>query len=242
MAFYVYCKIPFKESGKENPVIQHYAQIIGRSPSALNMKVGNIGRLDPDLRGKGITGLAHGAKMEEEVWEEFSAAPNQLAYESERIIAEWQGKTLEESMELDSLSLPLGKEREAVVKQRVNQHFFRMAVLGAYNHRCCVSGVGNTDLLEACHIMDWSDDRDNRTNPKNGLCLNPFFHKAYDKSLIGISPDLVIHISDELLATTREGKFLTYLKDLEGEKITLPERFLPEKDLLQMRYEQFKKQ
>ena len=78
-------------------------------------------------------------------------------------------------------------------------------------------------------------------NPKNGLCMNPFFHKAYDKLLIGISPDLVITISDELLTKTYEGRFLTYLKGLQGRKITMPDRFLPEKDFLQMRYEQFKK-
>lgn len=30
--------------------------MLGRSPSALNMKVGNIGRLDPDLKEQGITG------------------------------------------------------------------------------------------------------------------------------------------------------------------------------------------
>ena len=39
--------------------------MIGRSPSALNMKIGNIGRLDPELKKKNITGLTHGAKMEE---------------------------------------------------------------------------------------------------------------------------------------------------------------------------------
>lgn len=141
VAFYVYCKVPFKESGKENPIIRHYAQILGRSPSALNMKVGNIGRLDPDLRKKGITGLRHGARMEEEVWKEFSSAPERLAYESERIIAELQGKTLEERMGLDTHALPSGKEREAVVKQRVNQQFFRTAVLSAYNNKCCVSAL-----------------------------------------------------------------------------------------------------
>lgn len=41
-----------------------YANMIGRSPSALNMKIGNIGRLDPELKKKDITGLTHGAKME----------------------------------------------------------------------------------------------------------------------------------------------------------------------------------
>ena len=52
-------------SSKTNPIIIDYANMIGRSPSALNMKIGNIGRLDPELKKKNITGLTHGAKMEE---------------------------------------------------------------------------------------------------------------------------------------------------------------------------------
>lgn len=67
VAFNVYCKIPFNNSSKTHPMIIEYAKILGRSPSALNMKVGNIGRLDPDLKKRGITGLVHGAKMEKEI-------------------------------------------------------------------------------------------------------------------------------------------------------------------------------
>ena len=72
IAYNVYCKVPFKSSSKSNPTIIKYANIIGRSPSALNMKVGNFGRLDPELKQQGIVGLAHGSKPEEEVWAEFN--------------------------------------------------------------------------------------------------------------------------------------------------------------------------
>jgi len=72
VAFNVYCKIPFKSSSKTNPTIIKYANIIGRSPSALNMKVGNFGRLDPELKKQGITGLVNGSKLEEYIWDEFN--------------------------------------------------------------------------------------------------------------------------------------------------------------------------
>lgn len=39
VAFSVYYKIPFKSSSKTHPMIIKYANILGRSPSALNMKV-----------------------------------------------------------------------------------------------------------------------------------------------------------------------------------------------------------
>ena len=68
VAFNVYCKVPFKNSSKTNPTIIKYANIIGRSPSALNMKVGNFGRLDPELKKQGIVGLGNGSKLDEIVW------------------------------------------------------------------------------------------------------------------------------------------------------------------------------
>ena len=40
-----------------------------------------------------------------------------------------------------------GREREVVVRQRVNQQFFRDAVLTAYLNQCCVTGITNTPLL-----------------------------------------------------------------------------------------------
>jgi len=86
IAFNLYCKIPFKDSSKTHPEVIKYARIIGRSPSALNMKIGNIGRLDPSLKRQGITGLTHGAKIEADVWQEFYDNPEALAYESERLI------------------------------------------------------------------------------------------------------------------------------------------------------------
>lgn len=69
IAFNVYCKIPFKKSSKTHPLVVKYAKIIGRTPSALNMKIGNIGRLDPDLQRQGITGLTNGATMEKNCME-----------------------------------------------------------------------------------------------------------------------------------------------------------------------------
>ena len=241
VAFNVYCKVPFKCSSKTHPMIIKYAEILGRSPSALNMKVGNIGRLDPDLRKQGITGLAHGAKMEEEVWNEFYGNPEYLAFESERIIARLSNQNIEISTAIKTDDLPRGEERSVIVKQRVNQSFFRAAVMSAYNFHCCISGVNVPELLEACHIVDWSQDEQNRINPKNGLCMNPFFHKAYDKHLLGITPDMKIVVSEELQHGATESSFSNYLRKLNGRSILLPDKFLPHKELLEIHYERFRK-
>ncbi len=241
VAFNVYCKIPFKNCSKTHPMIIRCAKILGRSPSALNMKIGNIGRLDPDLREQGIMGLIHGAKMEEEIWNEFYGNPELLAFESEKIIAKLSNQSIEVSAAIKIEDLPQGIEREVIVKQRVNQSFFRSAVMSAYNFHCCISGVNIPELLEACHIVDWSQDAQNRTNPKNGLCMNPFFHKAYDNNLLGITPDLKIVVSEELQCHSKIESFSNYLKILNGRSILLPDHFFPQKELLAIHYNQFLK-
>lgn len=217
-------------------MIIKYAQIIGRSPSALNMKVGNIGRLDPDLKERGITGLVHGAKMEEQIWEEFYGNPELLAYESEKIIAQLSNTSIENSTAIKVDDLPQGLERTVLIKQRVNQSFFRSAVMSAYNFRCCISGVNAPQLVDACHIVDWAEDINNRTNPKNGICLNSFFHKAYDKFLLAITPDGLIVVSEKLFQSATEWSFYNYLKEINGRKILLPDKFIPERDFFAAHY------
>ena len=95
VALNVYCKIPFKDSKASHPLIKKYAEIIGRSPAALNMKVGNLGRFDPVLKERGITGLSQGSKLDKEVWDDFFDNPEKLAYESEKILAELKGQTID---------------------------------------------------------------------------------------------------------------------------------------------------
>lgn len=240
VALNLYCKIPFKDSRATHPLVKQYAELIGRTPAAMNLKIGNLGRLDPTLRARGITGLSNGSKLDEVVWNEFMTNPDYIAFESERIIAEYKKQEIEISSEIDIDSLPVGDERKVIVRQRVNQKFFRDAVLTSYNYQCCISGISDMSLIEACHISPWSDDIKNRTNPQNGLCLNSFFHKAFDHFLFTIAPDYTIDISEKLLDTTSDGKFKDYLYGINGNPIQLPERFVPDTYLLMQHYEQYK--
>ena len=130
IAFNVYCKVPFKQSSKSNPIIIKYARILGRSPSALNMKIGNLGRLDPALKEQGIVGLSNGSKMEEIVWNEFHGNWEKLAYESELLVAQLQNKDISDSIELNHFNR-VGLDKDAVVKKRVNQNFFRSTILSS---------------------------------------------------------------------------------------------------------------
>lgn len=242
IAFNVYCKIPFKSSSKTNPIIIKYANLLGRTPSALNMKIGNFGRLDPELKKQGITGLIHGSKLEEEVWNEFYGNWDDLSYESERLIADYMDESIDKISTINSDNLPQGEDRETIIKRRVNQSFFRSAVLASYNLKCCVTGLSIPDLLTACHIKPWTLDEKNRTNPHNGLCLNELHHKAFDKGYFTISPNYDILVSNYLKDFLPDSSIYEYFIRYDGNKIHLPDKFLPSKEFLSYHYEEvFKK-
>lgn len=196
------------------------------------MKIGNFGRLDPELRDAGITGLIHGAHLEEEVWNEFNGNWEKLAFESEALIAKFQNKTIEEVQKIEVDDLPPGKERLNIVKTRVNQSFFRSAILSAYNLRCCITGLPTSNLLVASHIKPWSVDKLNRTNPRNGLCLNALHDKAFDNGYITVTPDYRVLISEQF-QSSEEPIIQTLFKAYQNEKILLPDKFLPSKEFLE---------
>jgi len=236
IAFNVYCKIPFKSSSKSNPTIIKYANILGRTPSALNMKIGNFGRLDPELKKQGIVGLTHGSKQEEEIWEEFNGNWEKLVFESELLIAKFLNKPIEDVLDIEIDDLKKGLDREAFVKQRVNQSFFRSTVLSSYYFRCCITGLSIPDFLIASHIIPWSKDIENRLNPRNGLCLNSIHDKAFDKGYITITPDYKVKISNAFKEFENEKAVNDFFLKFENKTISLPDKFLPSKEFLDYHY------
>lgn len=236
IAFNVFCKIPFKSSSKSNPTIIKYADIIGRTPSALNMKVGNFGRLDPELKKQGIVGLAHGSKLEDEVWNEFNGNWEKLAFASEQLIAKFSNQSIEEISDIEVEDIREGIDREAIVKHRVNQKFFRSTILSSYNFRCCITGLSIKDFLVASHIVPWSKNANHRLNPRNGICLNSIHDKAFDKGFITITPEFNIKVSDALAKFENEKSVQDFFLKYENKKIYLPNKFLPTKDFLDYHY------
>jgi predicted restriction endonuclease len=56
----------------------------------------------------------------------------------------------------DEENIKMGLDRKIVVKRRVNQSFFRSAILSAYHLKCAITGLSIPDLLIASHIKPWS--------------------------------------------------------------------------------------
>ncbi len=228
VAFNLYCRIPFGRIHIRNPEIIDLAKALGRTPSSVSWKLANLARLDPALQKRQIRGASHGSKAEEEIWNEFHQDWDAFAFESQRLMAQLKGIPPEALVPPEIF--PEGKTREAIVKTRVNQAFFRSAVLAAYGCKCCVTGLSIPELLTASHIVPWRSDTKNRTNPRNGLCLNAIHDKAFDCGLITVTPDYRVRVSNVLKKSSHSGDnirqslFLKY----EGERIVLPSRFLPD--------------
>jgi putative restriction endonuclease len=234
LAFNLYCKIPFGTIHNRNPQIIALAKVLHRSASAVSWKLANLARLDPSLQERNIAGASHGSKLDIEVRDEFIADWPRLAYESERLLAKRQSRRIEEVSGIEVQGLPrAGKERQAMVMQRVNQNFFRKSVMAAYNGKCCVTGLSVPQLLVASHIVPWSKDEANRVNPRNGLCLNALHDRAFDAGLITITPEFRVRTSpvlgkyiDDLASRNLLGRF-------DGRRMRLPEKFLPDQEFLE---------
>lgn len=244
VALNVYCKIPFQKASNNNPVLIRTAKLLGRSVNSVKMKVGNFGNLDPTLKAQNISGLSHISKLDKEIWDDYYNHWDKLAYDSEKIIANLSETSIEISSGIDIDNLPVGIERETIIRQRINQYFFRNVVLTSYNFRCAITGLACVDLLEACHIANWANDTANRTNPTNGICLNSLFHKAYDKNYLGVSPDFIIKFSDRIFEglAIENSSLRDFISSYNGKKLILPNRFLPDRDLLDQRYNEFLQQ
>jgi putative restriction endonuclease len=242
VALQLYCKIPFNKVSSRHPDIIRIAKIIGRSPNSVKMKIGNFGNFDPELKKRGIVGLGNTSKLDKLIWKEFNSDWNNLAYESEILISKFTKQPIEKVAEINLEDIPLGKEREAIIKQRVNQSFFRSTILSSYNLKCCITGLSIPDFLVASHIIPWSKDEKNRLNPHNGLCLNSIHDKAFDKGFITITSEYKVKVSKFFNDYKKENAVAELFLKYENQPIILPDKFTPSKDFLEYHHKNiFKK-
>lgn len=59
---------------------------------------------------------------------------------------------------------------KAEINIRLGQSEFRRKVLKNFNNQCCLTGITESNLLVASHIVPWAMDKLHRGNPANGLC------------------------------------------------------------------------
>lgn len=115
--------------------------------------------------------------------------------------------------------------RNNVFKQRIPQ---------IYDYTCCISGLRvrspqGHSLIDACHIIPFSQEHDDTIG--NGIALCPNLHRAFDNGLITIDTDYRVVVSQGFT----ENVSMYSVRQFENKKILLPEneKFHPRREVLQ---------
>lgn len=133
---------------------------------------------------------------------------------------------------------PEGMERYGapqVVRPRLGQGAFRLAVTDAYERRCAVSGEKTLPILDAAHIRSYGEGGEH--DPANGLLLRTDIHRLFDLGYVTVSEDRRFEVSHRLKADFDNGR---HYYDLHGAEVRGPQRgyAAPRADMLAWHREQ----
>lgn len=131
------------------------------------------------------------------------------------------------SVDIESCGDQPDQARRAYVtrlaRQRLHQLAFRHRVLRAYRESCTMCRLRHPELLDAAHILPDSHPEGEPVT-SNGLSLCKLHHAAFDRNVVGIRPDLVIEVRDDILKEI-DGPMLRFgLQDLQGKKLMVVPR------------------
>lgn len=91
-----------------------------------------------------------------------------------------------------------------LVRPRLGQGTFRIAVMDAYNRTCAVTGEHSLPALEAAHIRSYT--REGPHEVSNGLLLRADFHRLFDQGYVTISPNYRLEVSPRLKEEYQNGR------------------------------------
>ena len=235
LAFNLYLKIPFGKMHSTNKDVIHLANLIGRTPNSIALRLVNFASVDPVLKARGIKGMDGGTKIVQPIWDEFYHNQEELVFLSEQILAQKENTSIENKYQelLFDIKDLKGEDTIRQVKTRVNQSVFRQMVLANYSAKCAITGIDIPELLLASHIMPWSINEEHRLNPENGICLSALYDKAYDKGIIGITPNYEVIFSTSLKSKKETSFYKNNFAPIENLKISEPLKYLPKKEFLE---------
>ena len=151
---------------------------------------------------------------------------------------------LDPALGLQDEGEPFGELKKSYVatevQRRIHQGAFRERVLRAYRNQCAFCALQHVELLDAAHI---TPDGALHGEPvvSNGMSLCRLHHAAFDRLLLGVHPDYVIHVRPDILDEI-DGPMLKHgLQGLQGQRILVPSRRVdrPDEGRLEVRWERF---
>lgn len=127
-------------------------------------------------------------------------------------------------------------------KRRLHQPVFRSTVLRAYRSKCAVCSLAHKELLDAAHIVP-DRDKGGIASVINGLALCKIHHAAFDANILGIRPDLVVQVREDILEEV-DGPMLRHgIQERHGQRLmAVPNARseMPDPRLLEIAYDRFK--
>lgn len=116
-----------------------------------------------------------------------------------------------------------------LVRPRLGQGAFRVAVTDAYERACSVTGEHSLPALEAAHIRPFANEGPHAIS--NGLLLRSDLHRLFDRGYLTVTPEHHLEVSPLLKQHFDNGK--SYYP-FHGQSIILPPRAVdaPDKDFL----------
>ena len=125
-----------------------------------------------------------------------------------------------------------GAERygaEMMVRPRLGQGLFSLAVREAYGGACAVTREHSLPVLEAAHIKPYGQGGEHRID--NGILLRRDLHSLYDRGYVTVTPDYVFRVGGRLREEFSNGR--SYY-EINGTVIELPANagWRPDRDKL----------
>jgi putative restriction endonuclease len=129
----------------------------------------------------------------------------------------------------------------SMVKVRLHQRSFRERVIDAYRTQCAFCRLKHEELLDAAHIIP-DTESESRPTVDNGIALCKLHHAAFDSFIIGVNPEYVIEVREDVLEEHDGPMLLHGIKELHRQRIILPRRqeFMPDRGFLDWRYQKFR--
>lgn len=122
-----------------------------------------------------------------------------------------------------------------LIKPRLGQASFRIAVLEAYGKRCAVTGERSLPVVEASHIRPYAAGGEHAVT--NGLPLRRDVHRLFDLGFVSVRSDQRFVVSRALRDEYSNGKVYYELDGLEVRDPLRPDD-RPDPDLLEWHYEE----
>ncbi len=104
-----------------------------------------------------------------------------------------------------------------LVRPRLGQGAFRVAVTDAYSRACAVTGEHSLPALDAAHIRPFAKDGPHEV--RNGLLLRADLHRLFEQGYLTVTPNRMFEVSSRLRRDYDNGR--SYYP-LHGKHIAIP--------------------